>query len=128
MGGPADIRLCVLAAWAVCGLDRPAFLRARGEQSAAAGLVRAHRPSRRSRSLLPLCFFQYRQFSRALVLSRAAGADVHVARAGPVMDRRVWAVDRADRRLRRAPAAFAGARSGRSRDRGDNRSTTTLAA
>ena len=55
VGRAADLGLCVLAARPVRGLDRAAVLRARRQQSAAAGLVRPHRPSQRSRSLLPLC-------------------------------------------------------------------------
>ena len=46
-GDPAEFRLRVLAAArAVRGLDRPAFLRARRQQSDAAGLVRAQRDIR----------------------------------------------------------------------------------
>ena len=68
----ADERLRVLAARVVSGLDRPAVFRARGQQSAAAGLVRAHGPSVGARSLLPLCLLQYRQLPGAIVLSGAA--------------------------------------------------------
>ena len=50
VGRSADLRLCVLAARPVRGLDRAAVLRARRQQSAAAGLVRPHRPSQRPRS------------------------------------------------------------------------------
>ena len=45
LGRAADLGLCVLAARPVRGLDRAAVLRARRQQSAAAGLVRPHRPS-----------------------------------------------------------------------------------
>ena len=107
LGRAAEFGLCVLAARPVRGLDRAAVLRARRQQSAAAGLVRPHRPSQRSRSLLPLCVVEYRQLPGAAVLSGAAGADVHAAHAEPDLDRRLWPADRADRGLRRAAAAFA---------------------
>ena len=108
VGRAADLRLCVLAARPVRGLDRAAVLRARRQQSAAAGLVRPHRPSQRSRSVLPLCLLEYRQLPGAAVLSGAAGADVHAAHAEPDLDRRLWPADRPDRKLRRAAAALAG--------------------
>ena len=41
----AGVRLCVLAARPVRDIDRATVLRARRQQSAAAGLVRPHRPS-----------------------------------------------------------------------------------
>ena len=47
VGRSADVRLCVLAARPVCVVDRIAVLRARGQQSAAAGLVRPDRPPQR---------------------------------------------------------------------------------
>ena len=112
LGRAADFGLCVLAARPVRGLDRAAVLRARRQQSAAAGLVRPHRPSRRTRSLFPLRVLQHRQLPRAAVLSGAAGADVHAAHAEPDLDRRLRPADRADRRLRRAAAALAGAGGG----------------
>ena len=108
VGRSADLGLCVLAARPVCGVDRAAVLRARRQQSAAAGLVRPHRPPQRSRPLLPLRFFEYRQLPGAVVLSGAAGADVHAAHAKPDLDRRLWPPDRADRKLRRLAAALAG--------------------
>ena len=108
VGRSADLRLCVLAARPVRGLDRAAVLCARRQQSAAAGLVRSHRPSQRPRSLFPLCLLEYRQLPGAVVLSGAAGADVHAAHAKPDLDRRLWPADRPDRELRRAAAALAG--------------------
>src|SRR3978361_1902615 len=48
-GGAADLGLRLLAARPVRGLDRAAVLRACRQQSAAAGLVRAHRASERPR-------------------------------------------------------------------------------
>ena len=93
----------------VRGLDRAAVLCARRQQSAAAGLVRPHRPSRWARSLFPLRLLEYRQLPGAVVLSGAAGADVHAAHAEPDLDRRLRPPDRPDRRLRRAAAALAGA-------------------
>ena len=108
VGRSADFGLCVLAARPVCGVDRAAVLRARRQQSAAAGLVRPHRPPQRPRSVLPLCFLEHRQLPGAVVLSGAAGADVHAAHAEPDLDRRLWPADRADRNLRRPAAALAG--------------------
>ena len=108
LGRSAELGLCVLAARPVCGLDRAAVLRARRQQSAAAGLVRAHRPSRRPRSVFPLRVLEYRQLPGAVVLSGAAGADVHAAHAEPDLDRRLWPADRADRGLRHLAAALAG--------------------
>ena len=108
VGRSADLGLCVLAAGPVRGVDRAAVLRARRQQSAAAGLVRPHRPPQRSRSLLPLCVVEYRQLPGAVVLSGAAGADVHAAHAKPDLDRRLWPADRADRKLRSIAAALAG--------------------
>ena len=102
VGRSADLGLCVLAARPVCGVDRAAVLRARRQQSAAAGLVRPHRPPQRPRPVLPLRFLEYRQLPGAVVLSGAAGADVHAAHAKPDLDRRLWPADRADRKLRRA--------------------------
>ena len=111
------VGLCVLAARPVRGLDRPAVLRARRQQSAAAGLVRPHRPSCRTRSLFPLCILQHRQLPRAVVLSVPAGADFHAAHAEPVLDPWLWPPDPPDRRLRRAAAAFAEAGRGRRKPR-----------
>src|ERR1700730_763792 len=113
LGGTADLRLCVLAIGPVRGFDRAAVFRAGREQSAAAGLFRPHRPPERSRSLFPLCFLEYRQLPGAVVLSGAAGADVHAAHAKPDLDLWLWIADFADRRLRRAVAALAGERGGR---------------
>src|SRR6202040_1385495 len=62
LGRAADLGLCVLAARPVRDLDRTAVLRAGGQQSAAAGLVRAYRPPQWPGSLLPLCLLEYRQF------------------------------------------------------------------
>ena len=110
LGRAADLGLCVLAARPVRGLDRAAVLRARRQQSAAAGLVRPHRPS--ATVPIPISSMpssQYRQLPGAAVLSGAAGADVHAAHAEPDLDRRLWPADRADRGLRRAAAALAGA-------------------
>ncbi len=108
VGRSADLRLCVLAARPVCGLDRAAVLCARRQQSAAASLVRPHRPPQRSRPVFPLCFLEHRQLPGAVVLSGTAGADVHAAHAEPDLDRRLWPADRADRKLRRVAAALAG--------------------
>src|SRR5450432_40401 len=58
LGRTPDLGLCVLAIGPVRGFDRAAVFRAGGEQSAAAGLVRPHRPPERSRSLFPLCFLR----------------------------------------------------------------------
>ena len=108
VGRAADVGLCVLAARPVRPLDRAAVLRARRQQSVAAGLVRPHRSPRRPRPLFPLRLLEYRQFSGAVVLSGAAGADVHAAHPKPDLDRRLWLADRPDRKLRRIAAAVAG--------------------
>ena len=108
VGRSADLGLCVLAARPVRGLDRTAVLCARRQQSAAAGLVRPHRPPQRPRSVFPLRVLEHRQLPGAAVLSGAAGADVHAAHAEPDLDRRLWPADRADRKLRRVAAALAG--------------------
>src|SRR5450432_3079575 len=107
LGRTPDLGLCVLAIGPVRGFDRAAVFRAGGEQSAAAGLVRPLRPPERSRSLFPLCFLEYRQLPGAVVLSGAAGADVHAAHAKPYLDLRLRIADFVDRRLRRAVAALA---------------------
>src|SRR6202035_2333021 len=126
LGRAADIGLCVLAARPVRGLDRAAVLRARRQQSTAAGLVRPHRPPQRPRSVFSLCFLEYRQLSGAVVLSRAAGADVHAAHAKPDLDRHLWPADRADRRLRLAVAALPGDLGGRQAGGGDRRAAAAL--
>src|SRR6266702_4906645 len=121
VGRTTGIRLCLLAAGPVRGLDRAAVLRTRRQQSVAAGLVRPHRPSQWSGPVLSLCLLEYRQFSGAVVLSGAAGADVHAAHAKPDLDRRLRAADPADRGLRGAAAALAGDRRYRCADRSDRR-------
>ena len=108
LGRAAEFGLCDLAIGPVRGVDRAAVLCARRQQSAAAGLVRPHRPSQRARSVFPLCVLQHRQFPGAAVLSGAAGADVHAAHAKPDLDRRLWPADRPDRELRSIAAALAG--------------------
>ena len=107
-GDPPTFGLCDLAIGPVRGVDRAAVLRARRQQSAAAGLVRSHRPPQRARSVFPLCVLEYRQLPGAVVLSGAAGADVHAAHAKPDLDRRLWPADRPDRELRHIAAALAG--------------------
>ena len=66
VGPPAGRRdRRALAARPVCGVDRPAVLRALGQRPAAAGVVRPHRSSLRRQSLLSLCGEQRRQLPRA---------------------------------------------------------------
>ena len=74
LGRSAGHRHAVLAARAVRGVDRPAVLRARRQQPDAAGVVRAHRSSGRTRSLLPLRVVEHRQLSRAAVLPDACSS------------------------------------------------------
>ncbi|MGY4597643.1 hypothetical protein ACVWXL_005389 [Bradyrhizobium sp. GM22.5] len=107
-----------LAARSVRDLDRAAVLRACRQQSVAAGLVRPHRASCRTRSLFPLCVLQHRQLPSPAVLSVPAGADVHAAHAEPALDRRLRHPDRPDRRLRRAAVALAETGHGRCANRG----------
>jgi hypothetical protein len=126
LGRSADLCVRALAVGPVCGLDRAAVLRACGQQSVAAGLVRAHRPPCRTRSLFPLRLLQYRQLPCAVVLPGSAGADVHAACAGSDVDRRLWPADRSDRRLRRAPVELAAACRGRHGNRGDRFSGAEL--
>src|SRR5580704_9327828 len=113
LGRAAEFGLCVLAARAVRGLDRIAVLCARGQQPTAASLVRSHRSPQWSRSVFSLCLLEYRQLPGAVVLSGAAGADVHAAHAKLDLERWLWAADRADRGLWGAVAARAGVRGGR---------------
>src|SRR5262249_13157067 len=82
----ADLRLRVLAARPVRGLDRSAVLCARRQQPAAAGLVRSIRPSGGTRPVFPVCFLEYRQFPGAVVLSTAAGAAAAASDAEPCVD------------------------------------------
>ena len=107
LGQAARARRDVLAARAVCGLDRAAVLRAVRQRSAAAGVVRAHRPSGRRRPVFPLRGEQRRQLPRAHLLSVRDRA-VHPARRpdAHVVGRLLHA-DRADRRMRRAAHALA---------------------
>ena len=55
-----------------------------------------------ARSVLPLCLLEHRQFPGAVVLSGAAGADVHAAHPEPDLDWRLRPADRADPQLRSA--------------------------
>ena len=68
-GRPPDAGRGVLAARPVRGLDRTAVLRAVRQRSAAAGMVRAHRPSGRRRPIFPLRGEQRRQLPCAHLLS-----------------------------------------------------------
>ena len=109
-GRPPDRRRDVLAARAVRGLDRAAVLRAVRQRSAAAGVVRAHRPSGRRRPVFPLRGEQRRQLPRADLLSVRDRA-VHPARRPDAhVVGRLLRADRADRRLRRAAHARVRAR------------------
>jgi len=72
VGRSADVRLCALAARPVCSVDRAAVLRARRQQSAAAGLVRPNRPPQRSRPVLSLRFLEYRQLPIRCCWSRCS--------------------------------------------------------
>ncbi len=74
-----------------------AVLRAVGERSAAAGLVRAHRPSAGQGSILPLRRKQYRQLPRAAGLSLRDRAVQPSAAADHGMDLRLLSPDRSDR-------------------------------
>ena len=83
MGRAAAGRALPVADRPVHGGDRPAVPGGVGQRAAAAGLVRAHRPSARARSLLPVRGQQPRQPDRAAGLSVRAGAGVRPERAEP---------------------------------------------
>ena len=106
-GRAPDANPGILAARPVRRLDRIAVLRAVGKRSAAAGLVRAHRPSAGQGSLLPLRREQYRQLPRAARLSVRDRAVQPSAAADHGMDLRLLSPDRSDRALRDLAAAFA---------------------
>ena len=82
----ADGRALSVADRAVHGGDRPAVPRRVGQCSAAAGLVRPHRPSARARSLFPVRGEQPGQPDRAAGLSLHPRAGVRAARAQPAVD------------------------------------------
>ena len=94
-----------MAAGIVRRHNRTAVLCAGGQQSVAAGVVHARRPSRGTRSVFSLRFIEHRQLPGTALLPGAAGADVIASHAKLAVDVWVWIVDRADRRLRRSIAA-----------------------
>ena len=107
MGPAAAGRRGVLAARAVCGVDRPAVLRALGQRPAAAGLVRAHRPSGCEGSVFSLCRQQRRQLPGADRLSGRGRAVRAAQRSDLALDGRLLCADRAGRGLRLPDAALA---------------------
>src|SRR5208282_3493165 len=89
--------------------DRVALLRARRQQSAAAGLVRAHRTPRRQGPLLSLRRLECRQLPRVAFLSVHPGTDAVAAPAHCLVGRRLLAAVCADRGVWLAVAALSGA-------------------
>ena len=116
LGRSAGPRDGVLAHRLVFGLDRAAFLRARRQQSAAAGLVRAQRAPRHQGPLFSLRGLECRQLPRLALLPFRPRADIVAAPAQSVVERRLLAVVCVDRGVRLSAAAFSGAR----RDGGAN--------
>ena len=107
MGPAAAGRRSVLAAWAVHGIDRAAVLRAVGERSAAAGLVRAHRPQGREGSLFSLRCKQCRKLPCADRLSGRRRAVRAAQRSDLALDRRLLCSDCDGGGLRLLDAALA---------------------
>ena len=107
MGPAAAGRRGVLAARAVRRVDRAAVLRALGQRSAAAGLVRAHRSPGREGPVFPLCREQCRKLPRADRLSGRGRAVRAAQRPDLALDRRLLCPDRAGGGLRLPDAALA---------------------
>src|SRR5258708_1696828 len=101
----AGKRICALAVGIVRRHNRTAVLCAGGQQSVAAGVVRARRPSCGTRSVFSLRLIEHRQLPGPTLLPGAAEADVIASHAKLAVDLRIWIVDCADRRLRHSVAA-----------------------
>ena len=85
----------ILAARAVHGVDRPALLRARRQQSAVAGMAGAHRPS--AARAIPISSTprpMSAAFSALLVVSDPVRAGFYATHAGTAVERRLRAADR----------------------------------